>query len=205
MIILLQVFVSRIVKNRPALPTMVTGMAIGGLGFICLAASQNAWVFVAGIAVFAIGEMTAHPKYYSFVGLIAPPDRKALYMGYAFLYGVFGALLGATLGSRLYPYMLKPTIGTASAASQSRLFWLLFVALDVCAVAALVLFSRRLGEDNARTRRVARWWMYGVYGAIAFLGFVLYRSAAAGEYKTMVQAIIFFGIGAGGLAMNRGG
>jgi len=32
-IILLQVVVSRIVKNRPALGTMVTGMAIGALGF----------------------------------------------------------------------------------------------------------------------------------------------------------------------------
>ncbi len=40
-IILLQVFVSRIVKNRPALGTMVTGMAIGALGFLCLAASTQ--------------------------------------------------------------------------------------------------------------------------------------------------------------------
>ncbi len=91
-IILLQVLVSRIVKNRPALPTMVTGMAIGAVGFLCLASSMNAWVFVLGIAVFSIGEMTAHPKYYSFVGLVAPEDRKAVYMGYAFLYGVIGSL-----------------------------------------------------------------------------------------------------------------
>ena len=33
-IILLQVLVSRIVKERPALPTMVTGMAIGAVGFL---------------------------------------------------------------------------------------------------------------------------------------------------------------------------
>ena len=43
--------------------------------------------------------MTAHPKYYSFVGLVAPADRKAVYMGYAFLYGVFGSLLGSNLGA----------------------------------------------------------------------------------------------------------
>jgi dipeptide/tripeptide permease len=207
MIILLQVFVSRIVKNRGALPTMVTGMAIGGLGFVLLATSRNAWVFAAGIAVFAIGEMTAHPKYYSFVGLVAPADRKAVYMGYAFLYGVFGSLLGATLGSRLYAYMLKPAIGTAAATPQARLFWLLFVALDAVAVVGLILFARRLGEDTPKTRFTARILMYVVYTLVAALGaFFLYRATAAAttDYKMMVQAVIFMAIGAGGLLMNRG-
>lgn len=207
MIILLQVFVSRIVKNRAALPTMVTGMAIGGLGFVLLAASQNAWIFAAGIAVFAIGEMTAHPKYYSFVGLVAPADRKAVYMGYAFLYGVFGSLVGATLGSWLYTYMLKPVIGTAEAAPQARLFWLLFVALDAVAVVGLILFARHLGEDTRKTRFTARILMYVVYTLVAALGaFFLYRATAAAttDYKTMVQAVIFMAIGAGGLLMNRG-
>lgn len=207
MIIVLQVVVSRIVKNRPALGTMVTGMAIGGVGFLFLAASLNAWMFVAGIAVFAIGEMTAHPKYYSFVGLVAPADRKAVYMGYAFLYGVFGSLLGASLGSRLYAYMLKPVIGTPAAATQSHLFWLMFVALDAVAVTALVFFSRRLGEDTPETRRTARILMYFVYGSIGVLGllFLLQATAAAAtDYKTLVQAIIFMAVAVGGLLMNRG-
>ena len=207
MIILLQVFVSRIVKNRAALPTMVTGMAIGGLGFVLLAASQNAWVFAAGIAVFAIGEMTAHPKYYSFVGLVAPSDRKAVYMGYGFLYGVFGSLLGAILGSRLYTWMLKPAVGTAAAGSRARLFWLLFVALDAVAVIGLVLFARRLGEDTPKTRRTARILMYFVYLLVGSLGayfLIQATTAATTDYKTMVQAGIFMAIGAGGLLMNRG-
>jgi hypothetical protein len=151
--------------------------------------------------------MTAHPKYYSFVGLIAPADRKAVYMGYAFLYGVFGSLLGASLGSRLYAYMLKPVIGTADAAPQARLFWLLFVAVDVVAVGSLLFFAKRLGEDNASTRRTARTLMYIVYSAIAVLGllfFVQATTATPAEYRTMVQALIFLALGAGGLLMNRG-
>jgi len=79
-IILLQVLVSRIVRDRPALPTMVTGMTFGAAGFLLLASSRSAWIFILGIAVFSIGEMTAHPKYYSFVGTVAPADRKAVYM-----------------------------------------------------------------------------------------------------------------------------
>lgn len=110
-IILLQVLVSRIVRNIRPLPTMVAGIVIGTLGFLCLAASTNAWVFILGISVFSIGEMTAHPKYYSYVGLVAPADKKAVYMGYAFLYGVIGSLIGSSLGGILYGSMLKPLVG----------------------------------------------------------------------------------------------
>jgi hypothetical protein len=55
-IILLQVLVSRLVKDWKALPTMVTGMALGALGFLLLASSRNPWVFVLGIAVFSMGD-----------------------------------------------------------------------------------------------------------------------------------------------------
>jgi dipeptide/tripeptide permease len=206
MIILLQVFVSRIVKNRAALPTMITGMAIGGLGFVLLALSQHAWVFVLGIAVFAVGEMTAHPKYYSFVGLVAPADRKAVYMGYAFLYGVFGALLGANVGAFLYERLLTPVVGRPDAASSIRLFWLIFVAIDVVAVAGLWFFSKMLGQDTPGTRARARMVMNLVYGLILLLGcFFLYSalSASPTDYKAVIQALIFQVLGAGGLYMNR--
>ena len=89
---------------------MVGGIVIGSLGFLCLASSTNPWIFVLGIAVFSIGEMTAHPKYYSFIGLVAPADRKAVYMGYAFLYGVIGSLVGSSLGGALYEHILKPIV-----------------------------------------------------------------------------------------------
>jgi POT family proton-dependent oligopeptide transporter len=207
MIILLQAWVSRTVKDRPALPVIVTGMALGALGFACLAVSRNAWVLVAGIAVFSIGEMTAHPKYYSFVGLVAPADRKAVYMGYAFLYGVFGSLLGSNLGALLYERMLKPAVGTPRAGSQARLFWLLFAALDVVAAAGMVVFARRFGADTAETRRRAKRVMTGVYALIGLLGvafLVVAVTASPVQYKTAVQAAIFLLLGCGGITINRG-
>jgi POT family proton-dependent oligopeptide transporter len=206
MIILLQVVVSRIVKKWAALPTMITGMVIGGLGFVLLALSQNAWVFVLGIAVFAIGEMTAHPKYYSFVGLVAPADRKAVYMGYAFLYGVFGALLGANIGAFLYERMLAPVAGHAGAAATIRLYWFIFVAIDALAVAGLLFFSKALGQDTPATRARARVVMNVVYVLVLLLGgFFLYLalSVSPTDYKSVIQALIFLVLGLGGLLMNR--
>ncbi len=201
-IILLQVIVSRIVKTKPALPTMVTGMAIGAVGFLCLASSLNPWVFVLGIAVFSIGEMTAHPKYYSFVGLVAPADRKAVYMGFAFLYGVIGSLLGSNIGSFLYGRFMTPVINTPAAPGRARLFWLMFAVLDIVAAVGLILFARAFGTDSPDTRRRARPIMNFVYGLILLLGGV-FLYYAGGNTRTIVQAIIFVGLGIGGLLMNR--
>jgi POT family proton-dependent oligopeptide transporter len=207
-IILLQVWVSRAVKDRKALPTMVTGMALGAVGFLCLASSRNPWIFILGIAVFSLGEMTAHPKYYSFVGLVAPADRKAVYMGYAFLYGVFGSLLGSNLGAFMYERMLKPAIGQPGTAGRTTLFWLLFAVLDIAATAGLVLFARRFGEDTPATRLAASRVMAVVYSVIMGLGvaFLFWAmSAEQFQYKTALQSLIFISLGAGGLAIRRRG
>jgi dipeptide/tripeptide permease len=204
-IILLQVFVSRIVKTRPALPTMVTGMLFGAVGFVLLALSQNAWVFILGIAVFSIGEMTAHPKYYSFVGLVAPQDRKAVYMGYAFLYGVFGSLLGSSIGAYLYTEIMKPAIGAADAATVTRNFWLMFAVLDVVAAVGLILFARAFTADTPDTNRRARNIMSGVYGVILVIGILFAWDAFASapvKYRIAVQSIIFLALGAGGLFVS---
>jgi dipeptide/tripeptide permease len=207
-IVLLQVLVSRLVATRKALPTMIVGMLMGAVGFAVLAVSANPWVFIAGIVVFSLGEMTAHPKYYSFIGLVAPPDRKAVYMGYAFLYGVFGSLIGFNVGSFMYARMIEPVLGTAAVAGQARLFWLIFAVLDVCAAAALVLFFRKFGEDTPATRRSAARAMRLVYALIILLGvgfLAIGLTASPVQYRTVVQAVIFVTLGVGGILVNRRG
>lgn len=205
-IILLQVLVSRIVAARKALPTMVAGMVLGGVGFLLLASSRNPWIFIMGIAVFSIGEMTAHPKYYSFVGLVAPQDRKAVYMGYAFLYGVVGSLLGSSIGAVLYERLLLPAAGTPQADSRATLFWVMFALLDVLAILALVVFARRFTEDTQETRRKATAIMAWVYGFIVLLGCGYVYLAISGptiQYRIFVQALIFVALGIGGFLINR--
>ena len=205
-IILLQVLVSKIVSARNALATMVAGMLLGAVGFLLLSLSHNPWVFVAGIAVFSIGEMTAHPKYYSFVGLVAPPDRKAVYMGYAFLYGVFGSLLGSNVGSFLYARMIEPALGTPGIGARTTVFWLMFAVLDVCAALGLILFFRRFGTDTADTRRRAARamnWAYRLIGLLGVAFLFLGLTAQPVQYRTVVQAVIFLILGIGGLWINR--
>jgi dipeptide/tripeptide permease len=145
-IILLQILVSSLVKNVKALPTMIAGIALGTLGMAILAISTSIWVFIAGIIIFSIGEMTAHPKFISYVGLTAPRERVATYMGYIFLYGVIGSSIGAVLGAHLYVHFVDTL-------DRPRTLWLIFSGIGVLTIASLLLYNRLVpgGERERKT------------------------------------------------------
>jgi POT family proton-dependent oligopeptide transporter len=134
-IILLQILVSNIVKNTKALPTMIVGIAMGTIGMAILAIDTSIWVFILGIFIFSVGEMTAHPKYISYVGLIAPEDKKALYLGYAFLYGVLGSFIGGILGANLYVHFVDNL-------NQPRTLWIIFSLIGFVTIIGLLLYNK---------------------------------------------------------------
>lgn len=185
---------------------MVSGIGFGVLGFICLAFATNIWIFIIGIAVFSVGEMTAHPKYYSYVGLVAPSDKKAVYMGYAFLYGVIGSLVGSNLGGAMYENMLKPLVGQTGIEESIRMFWLIFALLGVVAALGLLLYNKYFSADTPETNAKARTIMIGVYSALIVIGIwfvILSVTKDVISYKTLVQATIMLLIGSGGIIISR--
>lgn len=140
-IIVLQIFISNLVKNKKALPTMIAGITLGTLGMAILAISTHPFVFIAGIFIFSIGEMTAHPKFISYVGLIAPEDKKALYLGYAFLYGVLGSGIGGILGANLYVHFVDNL-------KNPTLLWIIFSSIGLLTIAGLLLYNKFLAPKN---------------------------------------------------------
>lgn len=134
-IILLQLFVSKIVQKAPALPTMIIGIGFGVIGMVILSFSNSPWLFILGITTFTLGEMTAHPKYNSYIGIISPSDKKALYMGYSFLYGVIGSSIGGFLGANLYVKYIEE-MNTPST------FFVIFASLGVFSMIALALYNK---------------------------------------------------------------
>jgi len=143
-IIALQLVISSIVKNFKALPTMIFGIGLGTIGMGILAFSMESWVFIAGIMIFSIGEMTAHPKFISYVGLIAPPDKKALYLGYSFLYGVIGSGVGGILGATLY-------VKFVDGMNRPDLLWLIFTGIGIVAIISMLLYNHFLAPKQQPT------------------------------------------------------
>lgn len=216
-IILLVVIISRIVKNIKPIPVMATGIIIGSGGFLILAFTHNAWWFVLGIAVFSIGEMTTHPKYYSYIGLAAPKDKVAVYMGYAFLYGVIGSLFGSNIGAVLYERILKPVAPPAEAVaagaplapdviSQIKSFWLIFAVLGVVCLLGLLLYNKYFSQDTPEANLRAWKIMLGIYVILAAGGtyFLIYSLILSPQvqWKTFVQSLILLALGGGGIFIS---
>lgn len=194
-IILLQIVVSRLVRNWKAIPTMCTGMLIGSLSFLFFAFSRNPWIFILGLFSFAVGEMTAHPKYYSYIGMIAPQDRKAVYMGYSFLYGVIGSLFGSSIGASLYAQIAKP--------GDPTLFFLIFCALGLLGFAGLLWFNRKFSRDTPESNRLARKVLFMIYLALAVLSILaIIRFSMLQNFKSIFSAGMILLISGGGIAIT---
>ncbi len=104
-IIVLVILVSYITGKFRHISAMIVGMFISCAGLIYAGTSTTGWACVLGIFIFAIGEMACSPKFSEYVGLMAPPDKKALYMGYSnipFAVGWAGAnFIGGPVYERL--------------------------------------------------------------------------------------------------------
>lgn len=84
-IIVLQIYISSQSMRLKPLHSMITGITVLGGGLLLMFITQNPWLMIIGVLIFAIGEMASSPKYTEYVGRIAPPDKTALYMGTSFL------------------------------------------------------------------------------------------------------------------------
>jgi dipeptide/tripeptide permease len=142
-IIILQIFISMIVKNTRALPTMMVAIGLGTLGMAILAINTSIWVFILGIVIFSIGEMTAHPKFISYIGQTAPKERLATFMGYIFLYGVIGSSIGAIVGAKLYVHFVDTL-------QQPRILWLIFSAIGVLTIVGLYFYNKFLSPQDSK-------------------------------------------------------
>ena len=89
-------------RRMRRLTSILLGFMIASLGVYLAGCSMAIQVCLAGIACFSVGEMLCSPKMNEYLGVIAPEDKKALYMGYANIPFAIGWGYGSFLGGQLY-------------------------------------------------------------------------------------------------------
>lgn len=82
--------------------SMALGTFLLSGGLIMVGGLNPAWLIVAAIAVFSLGEMLASPKSSEYLGNIAPADKKAMYLGFSQAPLGIGWTLEAKLGPSWY-------------------------------------------------------------------------------------------------------
>ncbi len=177
-IILLQLLVSSIVAKTKPLPTLIAGISIGTIGMAILAIDSSIWVLLIGLFLFSIGEMTAHPKFISYLGTIAPPDKKATYMGFGFLYGFFGSFIGGFLGAWLYVRLIdNPMISFIRNTISERN--LTAILPDDVKIAEAIKIAESVGISKAEVSQHAftaeLWLIFSGIGVLCIIGLVLYQ------------------------------
>ena len=104
-IIIFQVFISALVMKKKPLNTMIVGFIIASIGMALTLLTQNVIYTLIAMLVFAIGEMAASPKITEYIGRIASPDKKALYMGYSFIPVFIGTIFAGYISGAVYQNM----------------------------------------------------------------------------------------------------
>jgi POT family proton-dependent oligopeptide transporter len=105
MIILFVVWVSHLVARMRRVHSIFLGIIVSSLGLLAAGFSMSGISCLLGIALFAVGEMLASPKMNDYLGIIAPEDKKGLYMGYANMPTAIGWAYGSFLAGDLYGRM----------------------------------------------------------------------------------------------------
>ena len=98
------------------LEAMVIGMTVATGGVVVAGFTTTGWAFLGGIVFFSLGEMLTGPKKNEYLGLIAPPGKKGLYLGYVNIPVGIGGFIGSKLAGYLYG-----TIGDKAVLAQRYL------------------------------------------------------------------------------------
>ncbi len=101
-IILLVLPISWMIARIHKVAAMVIGMSIAVVGCVGAGATNIGLLCCVMILVFSIGEMTCSPTFNAYIGLIAPKDKKALYMGYSNIPFGVGWAAGNAVSGFLY-------------------------------------------------------------------------------------------------------
>jgi dipeptide/tripeptide permease len=167
-IILLVVLIAYITSFFRHISAMIVGMFISCLGLVIAGYSTTGFICVLGIFIFAIGEMACSPKFSEYVGLIAPPDKKALYMGYSNIPFAIGWAGANYIGGPIYQ-QVSDKVGLA------RDYLITKLGQDSQAVAELTrgeVFPR-LMEALGKSERASTQLLYEHYNPQYFFYFCI--------------------------------
>src|ERR1044071_9374662 len=89
-------------RRMRTLETMFFGIIMATTGVLVAGWTTSVYVLIAGILCFSLGEMLTGPKLNEYLGLIAPPGKKGLYLGYVNIPIGVGVYAGSKIAGFIY-------------------------------------------------------------------------------------------------------
>jgi POT family proton-dependent oligopeptide transporter len=163
------------------LTSMFLGFLTASLGVYTAGSSMSIYFCLAGIACFSVGEMLCSPKMNEYLGVIAPPDSKALFMGYANIPVAIGWGYGSFIGGRIYE-----RAGEKAGLALRYLSEVLKVQELPDRSQAFVALTERLGQSPAQVTQLlwdtydpsCVWTPFAVAGILAAIALFIFNHFA---------------------------
>ncbi len=180
MIMLLVSFVGYLSGFFRSMTNMIVGILISA-GGIWLLQTRGGVAVLFAIAVFSIGEMFASPTKMRYVAGIAPPGKKALYLGYVNATVGIGWTIGSMIAGPLYEE-------TGDKVSLARRYLVNQTGMDQAAATALpksdvlTTLAQRLGTDVDGVTNLLWnggspaqvWVVFCLVGLISMVGMIVF-------------------------------
>jgi proton-dependent oligopeptide transporter, POT family len=129
-----QGIVTRNVKRLKPFTAMITGVSIGAVSMFVMGSLPSIAGACLSGAIFALAEMTFTPRFYDYLGSLAPKGKAGMYMGLAFVPAAIGAWIGGQVSGPLIKHYIPE-----SGERNPFLIWSIYAALGLgCATAMLV-------------------------------------------------------------------
>ncbi len=113
-IIILSVPLTAIARKLRPMVAMTLGFVIASLSWLILAASPTVAAAVVGMMMFAVGESIQAPRFYDYVGSLAPREQVGTFMGFGFLPIAIGSFIAGRLGTWLVEMYMRKTNAPAT-------------------------------------------------------------------------------------------
>jgi dipeptide/tripeptide permease len=134
-IIFFSVFMASVFKKWRPFTAMTVGFIIASLSWIVIGVFGSTLSVVLGVALYAVGEGTLAPRFYEYIGSLAPKEQVGTYMGFAFLpvaLGSFGA--GAVADWLRLGYM----------DSNPSMMWYILAAIGIVSTILVIIYDKTL-------------------------------------------------------------
>lgn len=120
-------------KKWKPFTAMTFGFVVSSLSWFILVVSGSTLSVVVAIIIFALGEGTQSPRFYEYVGSLAPPSQTGTYMGFAFLPVAVGAFLAGVVSDWLRLSYMDTAPNT---------MWIILGSIGVVSTVLLIIYDR---------------------------------------------------------------
>jgi POT family proton-dependent oligopeptide transporter len=132
-IIVLTIPVTALVSKLKPVVAIIAGFTIASLSWIIIGVGGTVLASIVGIGFFALGEATQAPRFYEYVGSLAPKDQVGTFMGFAFLPVAIGSFTAGIIADWLRSAYLE---------TNPPMMWYTLAGIGIVSTLLMIVYNQ---------------------------------------------------------------